>query len=144
MHAPYRLGIVALMLAAGVGCQSAQSTFGHRSEVVYGPKPEEMRKALLDLMDARPEIAIPEFRISLEENSPVERDGIIYIGSWNCDPKLMTFDALFSAPNIPMYEIAGRFEKDNRGLWKAVPRYINKTEKHDVGAFWRASEIEPR
>src|SRR5262249_28295618 len=124
-------------LVAAAGCQEAAPT--------YGPKPEEMRTALLTLMDNHPDdINCPEFRVSLEADKPVMRDGIVYIGSWNCDPKLMTFDGLFTAPNVSMYEVAGRFEKDNRGVWVAILRKNLLTQKHDVGEIWRTYDVEPR
>jgi len=55
------------------------------------PKPEEMRQALLDLMAAQPDIFIPEFRDSLEHDAPVIRNGLVHIGSWECDPKTDEF-----------------------------------------------------
>jgi hypothetical protein len=131
----FRCGIVALAIAVA-GCSSTEKNFG--------PQPEEMRQALLAMLDEQPDISIPEFRNSLEHDKPVDQDGIIYIGSWNCDPRLETFEALFSAPNITMYEISGRFQQDNRGLWRAIPRRVIKTTNRDVGEFWRPHEVEPR
>ena len=54
----------------------------------------------------------------------------------------MTFEALFSAPNITLYEVSGRFELDNRGTWVAIPRRVLLTNKHDVGEFWRPHEVD--
>ena len=130
-----RIGVMALAVTMA-GCSS----------VDYGPKPEEMRQALLDMLDKQPDISIPEFRNSLEHDKAVLQDGIVYIGSWNCDPQLGTFDAVFSAPNITMYEISGRFQMDNRGIWCAtpIPRVPLKVQNRDVGEFWRPNEVEPR
>ena len=128
----WRIGVAALALAAA-GC----------SEAYYGPNPEEMRLALLDMMD-KEDIPIPEFRDSLVYDKPVEQDGIIFIGSWNCDPKLLSFDAVFSAPNITMYRVYGRFQQDNRGVWCATPLDKKMVQKQDVTDFWRPHLIEPR
>ncbi len=127
----WRIGVAALAVMAA-GCSS----------VTYGPQPEEMRKALLAMLDEQPEISIPEFRNSLEHEKPVVQDGIVYIGSWNCDPKLESFVALFSAPQLTMYEISGSFQQDNRGIWRAVPRRVLRTEKHEIGEFWRPHEVD--
>jgi len=56
----------------------------------------------------------------------------------------MSFDAVFSAPNITMYEVWGRFELDARGIWRAVPLHVQRTTKHDIGEFWRLNEVDPR
>ena len=130
----WRIGVAALALMA-TGCSSVATN---------GPKPEEMRQALLTMLNEQPDIAIPEFRNSLEHEKPVVRDGIVYIGSWNCDPKLESFVALFSAPQITMYEVSGSFQQDNRGNWLAVPRRVVKTEKHEIGEFWRPHEVDAR
>ncbi len=127
----WRIGVVALALVVA-GCDSTS----------YGPRPEEMRQALLAMLDKQPEISIPEFRNSLEHDKVVEQDGIIYIGSWNCDPRSESFEALFSAPNITLYEISGRFQQDNRGLWCAIPRRVVRTQKQDIGEFWRSYEVD--
>ncbi len=140
MRAWLRSGMMALALAAA-GCAEIGAT-GTPSSLE--PKPEEMRQALLKLMNDRPDISIPEFKESLELDRPVTKDGIVYIGVWNCDPKLMTFEALFSAPNITMYEASGRFVRDARDIWRAVPRRVMLTQKRDVTEFWRAHEVEAR
>jgi hypothetical protein len=128
-----RIGVAILALVAA-GCGST----------TYGPKPEEMRLALLNMLDQRPDIFIPEFRDSLVYDKPVVQDGIVFIGSWNCDPKRESFDAVFSAPNITMYRISGRFEQDNRGTWIAKPRDAKLVQKQDIGEFWRPHELWPR
>jgi len=138
MQATLRIAWLALALAAA-GCAEI-GTSGSTGRV--GPKPEEMRQALLELMHQQPDIFIPEFRDSLEHDAPVIRHGVVFIGSWECDPKLMSFIALFSAPNITMYEVSGRFQLDARGLWRAVPIRVLKTTKHDIGEFWRPNEVD--
>jgi hypothetical protein len=130
----WRIGVAALAMVAA-GCSSTAN---------FGPEPEEMRQALLAMLDEQPEISVPEFRNSLEYQKPFVQDGIVHFGVWNCDPKVESFVGLFSAPNITMYEISGRFQQDNRGLWRAIPRRVVKTQKRDVGEFWRAHEVEPR
>jgi len=129
-------------MVACLGLMACQSTSATMSP--FAPKPEEMRKALLTMLHDRPETDIPEFRTSLEEDTPVSRNGIVFIGSWNCDPKLMTFEAVFTSPNISMFEVTGRFEKDNRGVWMAIPRRVETTTKHDVDEFWRPHEVDAR
>jgi hypothetical protein len=131
----WRIGVAALVMAAA-GCSS--------TAVDYGPRPEEMRQALLDMLDKQPELAIPEFRISLEHEKPVIRDGIVHLGSWNCDPKAESFETLFTTPNITMYEISGRFQQDNRGIWCAIPRRVLKTQKQDLGEIWRPHLVDQR
>jgi hypothetical protein len=108
-----------------------------------GPTPDEMRAALKVLLKEHPDMAIPEFQNALDHDPAVVNKGIVYIGAWNCDPKLHSFEALFSSPNISLYEVSGRFEMDNRGIWVALPRRVMLTEKHDIGEFWRAHEVDP-
>ncbi len=128
----WRIGVAALAVMVA-GCSSVNTS---------GPKPEEMRRALLAMLDEQPDISIPEFRNSLEHEKPIVQDGIVYIGSWNCDPELQSFVALFSAPQLTMYEISGSFQQDNRGIWRAVPRRVLRTEKHEIGEFWRPHEVD--
>jgi hypothetical protein len=130
----WRIGVAALAVMAA-GCSSVDS---------YGPKPEEMRQALLAMLDQQPEISIPEFRSSLEHEKPVVQNGIVYIGSWNCDPKRVSFEAVFAGTSITLYELSGSFEQDNRGIWLAIPRRVMKTQRHEVGEFWRAHEVDSR
>ena len=134
MQSTCRLLFLSMLLIPMAACQ--------QQAITIGPKPEEMRTALLTLMETRPDIAIPEFKISLEVEKPVVREGIVHIGAWYCDPQLMTFEALFPASNISMYEISGRFERDARGRWVAKPRRVLQTEKHDIGEFWRPNEVD--
>ena len=140
MHASVRVGFLALTLLAAAGCMQIGAT---GASMRFGPTPEEMRQALLTLLHDRPDISIPEFKVSLEDNKPVTIDGIVYFGSWNCDPQLQSFIALFSAPNITMYEISGRFQLDARGVWRAIPRRVLKVQKRDLGEFWRPHEVSP-
>jgi hypothetical protein len=143
MFIRFRLAVLPLaFLAATVvpGCSFDQ----RRADDYYGPKPEEMRSALKNLLKERTDINIPEFQMSLDYDEPVFRDGIVHLGVWNCDPRLMTFEGLFSTPNITMYEVSGRFEMAARGVWVAIPRRVLETSKREVGEFWRPNEIEPR
>jgi hypothetical protein len=153
MHPMLRVGILTLVLLV-TGCtQNSAATSRYLS-----PTPEEMRQSLLQLLREYPAIACPEgqvgkeipvFRESLMLDSPVTKDGMVYIGVWNCDPRRLSFEALYSGPNITMYEISGRFELDHRNSWHAIPlpgmRIRNQqTRNRDVTEFWRPHEALPR
>jgi hypothetical protein len=140
MFAKTRCAFLMVAVGALAACNGTP-LFGPKFTVE--PSPDEMRAALVALLKERPDISIPEFETALQKDPAVVRQGIVYIGAWNCDPKLMTFEALFSSPNITMYEVAGRFQLDARGLWRAIPRKVLTTTKRDIGEFWRASEVEP-
>jgi hypothetical protein len=130
----YRIGMAVLLAATLASCARVSNSFE--------PTPEEMRVSLLKLLKERPEISIPEFKNSLELQAPEVRDGIVYIGTWSCDPELLTFTALFSTPSISMYEISGRFDLSPAGNWVAIPWRVQTTRGRDVNGFWRASEID--
>jgi len=140
MHAALRIGFLSLVMIGLAGCQQVDNQRAAR----IGPSASEMHGALVTLLKNRPDLAFPEFQESLNKNAPVKRDGIIYFGSWNCDPQLLTFDAVFTSASISMYEVAGSFDQDARGVWLAIPRRVVKTQRQDLGEFWRASEVEPR
>jgi hypothetical protein len=142
MFTRFRLAIVPLALLAAAILPAC--SFEQRDADYYGPKPEEMRTALKNLLKEHPDLSVPEFQMSLDYDDAVFRDGIIHLGAWQCDPKLMSFEGLFSAPNITMYEISGRFEMSPRGTWEAIPRRVLLVHKQDVGEFWRPNEIQPR
>lgn len=138
MHAALRIGFLTLAMLGLAGCQQPQRNTG------IEPSVDDMHKALVTLLDQRPDLVIPEFKDSLDKSVPVKRDGIVFFGSWNCDPRLMTFDAVFTSSNISMYEVSGRFEQDARGMWTATPRRVVRTQPQNLGDLWRASEVEPR
>ena len=141
MQGTLRIACLALALAAVAGCAGM---FSAGSTGLNEPSSQEMRQALLALMDEQPDIFIPEFKESLLHDAPVTVKGLVHIGSWECDPKLQSFEALFTAPNITMYEVWGRFRLDARGLWRAVPLRVQKTTNHDIGEFWRPHEVDAR
>jgi hypothetical protein len=136
-----QIGLATLVTACVAAC-SVSSAYTPKGGLA--PTPDEMRVALLSLLNEQPEISVPEFKIPLEYDKPILRDGIVYIGPWNCDPQLQTFIALMSAPNMTMYEVSGRFQMAPRGSWVALPRRVQTTNKHDVTEFWRPHEVEPR
>src|SRR5436190_1422914 len=106
MRVRFQVGLLAVLAMALAGCSSTETWGNEKPQSGLGPKPEEMRQALLDMLNDRPDIAIAEFRVSLENDVPVERDGVVHIGAWNCNSDLLSFEALFSAPNITMYEVS--------------------------------------
>lgn len=142
MHARFRLTILPLVLLATAVLPACSSEPGGADG--FAPTPEEMRTALQTLLKERPDLSMPEFQVSLDVNTPVYRKGIVHIGAWKCDPRLLTFEGLFSAPNITMYEVSGRFDMDARGIWVAIPRRVVLTHKTDVGEYWRPHDVEPR
>jgi hypothetical protein len=129
-----------LLFAAGVlaACSSAPPDSGS----TLGPSPEQMRTALKTMLKDHPDVAIPEFRNSLDYDPAVVRQGVVYIGSWNCDPKAMWFEAAFTASNVSFFEVSGSFQTDARGEWLAVLRHVKATEKRDVSGYWRASDLD--
>jgi hypothetical protein len=142
MSTRFRHALVPLALFAAVilpACSVEQ-----RGAEYYGPTPEEMRTALKNLLAERKDINIPEYQLSLEFDEPVKRDGIIHLGIWKCDPKLGTFEGLYSGPNVTMFEVSGRFEMSARGVWVAIPRRVLEINNRDVSEFWRPNEVEPR
>jgi len=138
MVAKTRVALMLLALAF-TGCSDTHSG----QAPTMGPTPDQMRTALKTLLKEQPDIAIPEFQDALTHDPAVVDKGIVYIGAWNCDPKLQSFEAVFSSPSITMYEVSGRFEMDNRGIWVATPRRVMLTQKRDIGEFWRAHEVDP-
>jgi hypothetical protein len=143
MFAKFRLAILPLALLAATAVPACSSQ--QRGYTNFAPTPEEMRTALQNLLKDRPELAqIPEFQVSLDVDRAVYRDGIVHIGVWKCDPKLLTFVGLFSAPNITMYEVSGRFDFDARDIWVAIPRTIQLTQNQDVGEYWRPHDVDSR
>jgi hypothetical protein len=141
MQGTLRIACLALALAALAGCAGFWSA---GPTGLNQPSPEEMRQALLVLMHEQPDIFIPEFKESLEHDAPVIRDGLVHIGSWECDPKLGNFEALFTSPNVSMYEVWGRFRLDARGVWRAEPLQVRTATKHEIGEFWRPHEVDTR
>jgi hypothetical protein len=141
MQGTLKIAFLALALAAVAGCAGLWNV---QPTGLAAPKPEEMRQALRTMMKEQPDILIPEFQDSMARDDPVVKDGLIHIGPWECDPKLNTFEALFTSSDVTMYEVSGRFHIDARGIWLATPYHIVKTLRHDIGEYWRASEIDPR
>jgi hypothetical protein len=142
MSTRFRLAIVPLGLLAAALLPAC--SFEPRGADYYGPKPEEMRQALQTLLLEHPDLSVPEFQMSLDYDQPVVRDGIVHLGVWQCDPRLLSFEGLFSGPNITLLEVSGRFDMNARGIWEAIPRRVLLVHKEDVGEFWRAHEIQPR
>ena len=138
---PTRFRLTSLLLAGLLLPACSQSTDSAQA-LPDGPNPDQMRSAIKTLLKNRPDIDIPEFQDAIDRDAPIVRNGMVYFGPWNCDPKLMTFEALFSAPNITLYEVSGRFEIDNRGIWQAIPRRVLLTNKHDITEFWRPHEVD--
>jgi hypothetical protein len=130
----YRIGMMVLLAATLATCARVPNSFE--------PTPQEMRNALLTLLKERPEISIPEFENSLKYQAPVVRDGIVHIGTWNCDPELQTFSALFTGGSISMYEVSGRFEMTPGGTWVAKPWRVQTVRGQEVKEYWRASDLD--
>ena len=107
-----RGGVIGVAMLLLCGC-SQQYAADER------PTPEQMRQALKDLLNERPELAIPEFETSLNESPALNVKGFVRIGSFDCDPESMLFIATFSAPNLTMRQLEGRFELDARSIWRA-------------------------
>ncbi|HEY4330414.1 MAG TPA: hypothetical protein VGN88_11815 [Phycisphaerae bacterium] len=137
MATPFRLLLLLLLsaLLGACGMTSAKSNIS--------PSNIDMRKALKTLLIERPDISIPEFQEALELDPAVARGGTVFIGPWNLYPDLLSFEAVFTAPNISFYEIAGRFEQDPSGHWRAILRRVKKTQPNEIGEYWRASEVNP-
>ena len=144
MFAKFRFAILPLALLAAAVLPACSTEPRGSADDDFGPSPEEMRGALQELLKSRPDISVPEFQISLDLDKAVLRDGTVHIGIWKCDRTLMTFEGLYSAPNITMYEVSGRFDLDARGIWVAIPRRVLLLHNEDVTEFWRPHEIEPR
>jgi hypothetical protein len=104
----------ALALVCIAGCASKEARH------VEQPSPEEMRKALKELLAQRPEVSIPEFELSLERSPAIRTpSGKIQIGSFDIDLNSLMFEAFFSSPNLTLQQLTGRFEQDSRGNWHA-------------------------
>jgi hypothetical protein len=131
----FKLGFLALLAALVAACSTTSTAFQ--------PTTEEMRGALVTLLDQQPDISIPEFKTALELSPPVVRNGVVFIGPWNCDPQLRTFVALFSAPNLTMYEVSGRFEMTPRGHWIARTQRVLPVNNREIGEYWRAQDVDP-
>jgi hypothetical protein len=142
MRAWFQVGCLVVLLAGLSGCMALDVWGKEKPAPGTGPRPEEMRQALLTMLNERPDLEIPEFRVSLEKDAPVDVDGVVHIGDWKCNSDYLSFTALFSAPNITMYEVSGSFEKDARGIWRAIPRRVMKTRNRDIQEFWRPNEWE--
>jgi hypothetical protein len=127
------LAVVAATLAA---CQVAPT------RALSQPSAEEMRDALKTMLDAHPEMSIPEFADSLKYDHPVYRDTMVYIGAWNCNPSARSFDAVFTASNVTFFEVSGRFDQDTRGRWQAIPHNLQTVNGQDIGDYWRASDVD--
>ena len=143
MFSKLRFAILLLALFAVAGL-AACSMEQRGADSGFGPNPEEMRAALTALLHEHPDLAMPEFVASLEVDEAVVRGGTVHIGAWKCDPKLMTFEGLFSAPNITLFEVSGRFDLDARGIWVAIPRRVQLVHNEEVGEYWRPQDVEPR
>lgn len=144
---PVKFPLAMLLLAAALfpACSSQQPDANNEMASGFAPNPEEMRAALITLLHDRPDMAaIPEYQNSLDLEKPIIRNGLVHIGIWECNPKLLTFEALFSAPNITMCEVSGRFEIDARDIWVAIPRRFLVTHNEDIGEFWRPNEVDSR
>ncbi len=136
MTAP--LAILTATLCALAACQVSPTP----SPTASGPSAEEMRSALKQMLDNHPDLAIPEFTDSLKYDHPINHNGVIVIGNWSCDPRMHSFEAVLTAPNITFYDLTGRFQQDVQGNWRAFPHEPTIVTTHDIGEFWRASEVD--
>jgi hypothetical protein len=136
MRSAIQLALAAFLCTALAACETTP-----RNRALE-PTAEDMRSALKNMLADRPDLAIPEFAESLDHEKPVEHKGIVYIGLWNCDPRLQSFEAVVSAPSVTLFEVSGRFQQDARGKWRAIPRTVQTTRGHDIGEFWRANEVD--
>jgi len=139
MQGRLKIAFLALALAAA-GCEGLW-TAGPTG--LAGPTPPEMRQALRTMMNERPDILVPEFKDAMAYDDPVVKNSLVHIGPWECDPKTNTFEALFSASNITMYEVSGRFQIDACGIWRAIPYRIAMTTRHEIGEYWRPHDVDP-
>ena len=65
------------------------------------------------------------------------------IGSFDCDPNTLSFEANFSAPNLTMMTVEGRFELDARHIWRAVVvrNAVTNNRDTDRRADWYPSDV---
>jgi hypothetical protein len=96
------------------------------------PTTEQMRTALKELLAKRPDIAIPEFELSVNESPAIQHENLVRIGAFDCDPEAQMFYAVFSAPNLTMQQLVGRFERDARRMWRAVVIRSSTTTDRDT------------
>ena len=76
MQGTLRIACLALALAAVAGCAGM---FSAGSTGLNEPSSQEMRQALLALMDEQPDIFIPEFKESLLHDAPVTVKGFVWM-----------------------------------------------------------------
>ena len=136
MHKTVQRSLMVAAAMALAACQTAPP------RPTLQPTAEEMREALKTMLVAHPDMSIPEFANSLKYDHPVSRDGSIYIGAWNCSPRNLSFDALFTASSMTLFEVSGRFDQDTRGHWRAIPHDLRTVNSQEVGDYWRASEVD--
>ena len=108
------MACVALALLAACAQEEKADPFMEK------PSATQMRSALKDLLVREPKYSIPEFELSVADSPAIHDRGMTRIGSFDCNADALTFEATFSAPNLTMQQLEGRFELDARHVWRAV------------------------